>query len=126
MVQSVSAMPGFPQFPAVIPAGQALSGEVDLGDFTLVGIQIPPNFTTAPLSFLGSIDGGSTWSEIWDITNGEIEVASLTGGTLQYFIALDPARFRGVRSIVVRSGTQASPVNQVNAVTLMLCARSVS
>jgi hypothetical protein len=112
--------------PAIIAAGQALSPEVDLGGYgVLVAIMVPANWTTAGISFQCSVDGGTTWGEVLDATSGNITIASLTGGTLVYYLALDPARFRGVRSIKVRSGTQAAPVVQANQVTLQLVLRQV-
>ncbi len=112
--------------PAAIAAAQSLSPEVDLGGYgSLVGIQVPANWTTAGITFQCSIDGGVTWGEVTDITGTAITVTSLTGGTLVYNVALDPAKFRGVRAIKVRSGTQAAPVNQTNQVTLQLVLRQV-
>jgi hypothetical protein len=112
--------------PVVIAAGQSLSPEVDLGGYgVLVGIQVPNNWTTAGLSFQCSIDGGTTWGEVWDAVSGNIASASLTGGTIAYSVALDPARFRGVRAIKVRSGPLSLPVVQANQVTLQLVLRQV-
>src|SRR5258708_32918128 len=91
--------------PAAIAAAQSLSPEVDLGGYgSLVGIQVPANWTTAGITFQCSIDGGVTWGEVTDITGTAITVTSLTGGTLVYNVALDPAKVRGVRAIKVRSG----------------------
>jgi hypothetical protein len=111
---------------AAIAAGQSLSPEVDIGGYgSLVGIQVPANWSTAGISFQCSIDGGTTWGEVTDIAGTALAVGSLTGGTLVYFVALDPAKFRGVRAIKVRSGTQAAAVNQTNQVTLQLVLRQV-
>lgn len=112
------------QFPAAIAAEASLSPEVDIGGYTLVGIIVPQAWTSAPITFQGSPDGGTTWGELTDITGVPIEVTSLTGGTV-YFVALDPARFRGLRSLKIRSGTVGAPVAQVSAVTLMLLTRFV-
>lgn len=112
--------------PCAITAGQSLSAEVDIGgNGALCGIQVPANWTTAGFSFQCSIDGGTTFGEVTDIAGTALAVGSLTGGTLVYFVALDPAKFRGVRALKVRSGTQAAPVNQVNAVVLQLVTRQV-
>lgn len=108
-----------------IGAGTALSAQVDIGNQTLVGIVVPSNWTTAAISLQASYDGGATWSELVDQTAAAIGSSSLTGGTLSYFVAVDPTKLRGVRSVKVRSGTQATPVNQVAAVTLQLITRSV-
>lgn len=107
-----------------IASGQALSAEVDIGGWTLVGIVVPSNWTTAGLSFQASADGGITWGELQDQTATAIGVSSIAGGT-QVFIAIDPTKLRGVRSLKVRSGTAAVPVNQTNTVTLQLLTRFV-
>lgn len=112
------------QFPAAIALGAALSAQVDIGGYTLVGIMVPSTWTTAAITFQGSPDGGTTWGEVTDITGVPIEVTSLTGGTA-YFVALDPAKFRGLRSLKVRSGTVGAPVAQISAVSLMLLTRFV-
>jgi hypothetical protein len=49
---------------AQIVAGQSLSAEIDIGSKSLVGLQIPSNWTTAALSFQVSVDGGTTWNEL--------------------------------------------------------------
>lgn len=112
--------------PAVIAAGQSLSPKVDVGGFgVLVGIQVPANWTTAGISFHCSADGGVTFGELLDATSGNLTIASLAGGAIRN-VALDPARFRGIRSIKVRSGTVGTPVTQANQVTVQLVLRQVS
>src|SRR5579862_8527110 len=110
---------------ASIASGQSSSAEVDIGGKSLVGIQIPANWTTAGLSFQASIDGGTTWGEVTTVAGTPYAVGSLTGGTLTYFVAIDPTTLRGAQAIRIRSGTQASPVNQANAVSLTLVTRLV-
>jgi len=97
---------------------------VDLGGWTIVGIVIPAAWTTAGLSFQASADGGATWGELLDETATAKSVGSVTGGA-EVFIAVDPTKWRGVRSVKVRSGTSSAPVAQVSAVTLQLLTRFV-
>lgn len=106
----------------VIGAGTALSAEVDIGSKSLVGIFIPATWTTASITFQASPDSAN-WYEVYTIAAAAYAVASLTGGTLAYFVAIDPAVLRGMVALKVRSGTQAAPVNQVSAVTLQLMTR---
>ena len=111
---------------ATIAAGQAISGPVAIGNKELVGLQVPSNWTTAAITLQASIDGGQTWSEVWDGTAGtEVEIPSLTGGSLQYYVAIDPTKLRGISLFQIRSGTQASPVNQSNLVSVTLITRLV-
>jgi hypothetical protein len=113
------------QVNAFIASGTALSAEVDIGGMTLVGIFVPAAWVTAGISFQGTIDG-STFGELVDQTNTAITVPSITGGAA-LFVALDPAKFRAVRALKVRSGTSGTPVNQTAAggVTLKLLTRPV-
>jgi hypothetical protein len=108
---------------ASIASGQNLSGEIDLGGKSLVGIEVPANWTTAAISLQASPDGGVTWCELVDQTATAIGCSSLAGGTLVYFVAVDPTKLRGVRSIKIRSGTQATPVTQANTVALSVLVR---
>lgn len=109
---------------AAIAAAQALSGQVNLGAKTLVGIFVPAAWTTAGMSFQASADGGLTFGELVDQTATAIAVSSITGGAA-VFIAFDPTKLRGVNCIKVRSGTAGAPVNQVSQVTLELVLRSI-
>ena len=113
-------------YAVAIAQGAALSAEVDIGNQSLVGILVPANWTTAGISLQASPDGGVTWGELVDQTAAAIGCSSLTGGTLAYYVGFDPKTLRGPVSLKVRSGTQAAPVNQTNAVTLTLITRLVT
>ncbi len=108
-----------------IAAGQSLSAEVDVGPKDLVGIVVPAAWTTAGISLQASVDG-TTWNELVDQTATAIGCSSLTGGTLSYFVAVDPTKLRGVQALKIRSGTQAAPVVQVSQVTLTMVRRYIS
>jgi hypothetical protein len=104
------------QLAVTISNGTSLSPAVGLGDGTLVGLAMSAGWDAAGLSFQVSIDGGITWLEMESIT----AAVSFTAAASQ-FIAIDPAIWRGVNHIKVRSGTAASPVLQtaVRALTLI-------
>jgi hypothetical protein len=108
---------------ATITSGQSLSAEVDIGTKSLVGLLIPTNWTTAGLSFQVSPDGGTTWGELTTVAGTPYAIGSLTGGTLAYFVAVDPTTLRGALALKIRSGTQAAPVAQSNTVNLQLITR---
>jgi hypothetical protein len=114
--------------PVEIAEGAALSAAVNLGETTLLGIVLPANWTAAGLSFQASPDGGTTWCELFDYATGAaIAVPAVTppSDSLGVFVAVDPAKLRGVGTLIIRSGTEASPVNQTNAVTLTIISRNV-
>lgn len=108
-----------------IAQNQSLSPEIDIGNKSLVGIVIPTTWTTAGLSFQVSPDGGTTWGEVTTVAGAPYAIGSVTGGTLAFYVAVDPTTLRGAMALKVRSGTQASPVNQTHAggVTLTLITR---
>jgi hypothetical protein len=105
---------------AEIAAGQALSGAVPLGEKTLVGVLVPANWSAASLTFQASIDDVN----YFELVDGSGNPMSFTVAAGQ-IIAVDPATWRGVTSVKVRSGTSAAPVNQAVAVSLTLITRTV-
>jgi len=109
--------------PATIAAGASLSGPCALGALTLVGISMPAVWTTAPLTFQVSPDGGVTWQELYDGAGNEITVTAAAG---QFVIPLaDPSYlWRGINMVQVRSGTAALPVNQAAGAVVNLVTRS--
>ena len=102
---------------AVIPAGQALTPYTPINPKTLVGIVVPNGWTAANISIQASYDGGTT---LYEFGNAAGLFAITVSGTTGEFIGLDPNIWRGVTGIIVRSGTAASPVNQVAQATLQL------
>ena len=101
---------------ATIANGAALSGQVNLGNRLLVGIQMPATWTAASLTFQVSPDGGTTWLELYSTAGTE---QTFTVAASQ-FIQIDPTQWRGINCIKVRSGTAGAPVNQGQSSTLTL------
>ena len=106
-----------------IPAGQSLSGPVELrpqgraGFCTAAVLVMPSAWTAADITFQGSIDG-STFGNLFDDSGAEVVVKAGAGRV----IVLPAADFWGLRWIKVRSGTSTSPVNQsAQRVLTILC-----
>ena len=115
-------------FTVTIANGQSLSPAVNLGQKTLVGLQMPATWTAADITFQASGDGGTTFGEL-ETSDGVAAnaVAPFTIHTpvaLQV-IAFDPTRFRGVNCMKVRSGTSSVPVNQGQNSPITLLVRGV-
>jgi len=110
-----------PPLPVTIAAGASLSPEVDIGEWTLVGIWMPASWVSAALTFQVSFDGGATWLEHYSSAGVE---TTLTVAAGQY-IGVDPLLWRGVSAIKIRSGTLAAAVAQTSAATLNLIVRTV-
>jgi hypothetical protein len=93
---------------ASIASGASTSGQYDLGaGRVLIGLVIPSSWTSAKVTFLASADG-VTFGSVQTVA-GEVATATLAGGES---VALDPATFKGIRFIQLRSGTSGSAVNQ--------------
>lgn len=98
---------------AVIANGASLSQAIDLGDLLLAGISIPASWTAADLTFKGSVDG-VTFQDLYDAAGTEVTADAAAAR----HIVLEPAKFAGMRSVKIRSGTTGSPVTQGAARTL--------
>lgn len=102
-----------------IPANEALSGMVDLGNSTVVGFELPETFPTTTLTFQAkakvSEEGTGDvsledWDNVYDDTGTELSVTVAQGRCvgLKSDKASVLAPFRFIR---LRSGTSATPVN---------------
>lgn len=91
--------------PVIIANAQSLSAAIQL-EGALVGIQMPPNWTAANLTFEASAEGSQFWS-VEDSAGAEVSVTAVE----DVYIALDGAA-RKFKHLKVRSGTLGVPVNQ--------------
>jgi hypothetical protein len=92
-----------------IANGTALGAAgADLNNQHLVGIQMPAAWTAAALTFAMSLDGGTTWLNIYDQNGTELTVQAAAST----YIALSPTLLTVPGLLRVRSGTSAVPVNQ--------------
>jgi hypothetical protein len=98
---------------ATIPAGSAVSNAVYPGAGAIIGIQMPAAWTAGALSFQGSFDG-VTFAELTDTTGALLAIATPAAGE---FIEL---AIKGPLWVIIRSGTAASPVNQVAAAIIQV------
>ncbi len=101
---------------ATIAASGTLSNSINLGGKFLVGFLTDPNWTTAVITFEGSIDS-TNFYEIQDNSDGLLAAASLIS-------PCDPDNYAMLTDIKVRSGTKASTVAQTDAVNIVLILRS--
>lgn len=91
------------------------AGNISLVGKSLVGIQMPADWTAAVLSFQGSMDGGTTFNNLYDDAGTERVVVV----TAARSVTLDPMKFMGLTHIKFRSGTSAGAVVQVAARTIL-------
>jgi len=105
---------------ATIANGAALSNATPLGEKTLVGIVMPAAWTAATITFQVSVDD-TTFNELQDGAGNAISYTVAAG----QYIQIDPAKWRGVTNVKVRSGTLGTPVNQGQASPVQLVTRTV-
>lgn len=106
------------QLTATIPAAASLSGALQVGAGVPVTILTPAAWTAAVLTFQISIDG-STWYDLVDATDTEVQMTVPTGKAKQ----MDAPAFSGVSYLRLRSGTSATPVAQAAERQFLIIAR---
>ena len=104
---------------AKIAASASITDAIDLKTKRLTCIQMPSSWTTANLTFQVSHDG-LTWSNLYDAYGNEYTVQAAASRAL----LLDLKDFFGFRYLKIRSGTNASAVNQAAECELkLICVR---
>ena len=93
-----------------IPAGASLSGDVNVNDLQIVGIQMPAGWDAAGIAFAALLGDGTTFGKVQDAAGTEVVITSPAAAT---YVAIAPTVATiGLGRIRVRSGTAAVPVNQ--------------
>jgi hypothetical protein len=105
---------------AIIASGGSLSGGVDLGEETLVGIIMPSAWTAADITFQVSNDNVT----FYNLYDKDAEV-TLTSPDASLAVAIDPVNLYPWQYVKVRSGTAATPVNQADARSITLLSKPV-
>jgi hypothetical protein len=103
-------------FSAAIASSGNLSSSVHIGDNIILAVVVPANWTTATVTFQGSIDN-STFYNLNDDTGTEVSVTVAAGESSQ---VPDPLIFAPWNYIKVRSGASGSEVNQPALTVLLL------
>lgn len=103
---------------ATIAGGESLSQSIAIGKGCIpVAIKMPAAWTAASLTFLAA-SGSETPADLYDGAN-EVQVTAAASR----YIVLEGAVFFTVRTLRIRSGTSATPVNQAAARTLRVICR---
>ena len=106
---------------ATIATGAALSDTIFTGGLPICGIAMPAAWDAADLTFKASCDVAANVANVYDKDGLELDFKTAAGN----FITCDPSYFAGVRYIKVRSGTNASAVNQSATRSITLAIRTV-
>lgn len=108
-----------------IANGAAVSGEVNVGPFRIVGIQMPAGWTAANLTLQALIDQPAgnppapVFGDVVDGAGAELVLAAAPAAA-KYVALADTLALNGLGRIKVRSGTTGLPVNQAAARTIIL------
>lgn len=89
-----------------IESGASLSDAANIGEETVVAVLMPSAWTAADISFEVSFDG----TTYYDLQDSSAEVSLSVD--VDEAIAIDPTNTFAFPYVKVRSGTEASPVNQ--------------
>jgi hypothetical protein len=100
-----------------IANGAALSSSVDLDYRDWFGFVMPNAWTAAGITVQGSIDGGTTWIDLFDENGSEV---TFTVAINRYVLFSQPVRMFGIKLLRLRSGTSGTPVNQGALRTIQL------
>lgn len=96
---------------ATIANGASLSGAILIAG-QLAVIQTPAAWTAADMTFQGSVDNGSTFSDIYDGATERIIASAQIPTASSKSLAQTLSQWVGYTHIKIRSGTGAIPVNQ--------------
>lgn len=99
---------------AIIPNGQSESNAIDISGGVILALQMPDAWTTAALSFLGSVDG-TNFYPVYDDYGTEVTVASgnvpVNGGRV-ITNSQQLEKLAALRAIKLRSGVNGAAVAQ--------------
>ena len=101
---------------ATIAAAANISSGVSLGSNKLYAVGLPSVWVNAVVTFRGSVDG----TNYFDLVHENGKPVALEGNASTIVLLDTPVQFKGLTSIVARSGTSASPVTQTSQSNVLL------
>ena len=103
-----------------IASGTSLSNGFALNSAFPVALNVPAVWTTANITFQGSLDGGVTYGNARTSGGSEVTINVSTAGDIY---SLNPLDFAAFTHLKIRSGIAATPISQVSAASLVLSTR---
>ena len=101
-------MTAISQETVTILSGASLSNALNLDSRNMFGILMPTGWDAAAITFRGSYDG-TNFYDLYDDTGTEINFVVAAS---RYVLVSFPAKFFGLKKLIVRSGTTGAAVNQ--------------
>jgi len=103
---------GVARMPFIIHSGQSQSDPMDTKGWEPVAVQLPSVWTTANITFLAAEKFNGTYLPVYGPTATETKVTTGTTAKTIVFTPTTIGDLDGLRFLKLRSGTEASPVNQ--------------
>jgi len=103
-----------------IAVGTSLSNGFAINSAFPVALNVSAPWTTANITFQGSLDGGITYANARTSGGSEITINVFAVGDTY---TLNPLDFAAFTHLKIRSGVAATPINQVSAASLTLSTR---
>lgn len=95
-----------------IASGQTTSAAIDLGEYTLIGIDIPSNFDGTTLTLLHSTTSGGTYNSV-QIDHTSASAFTITTAASRYVPLSNLAIPAGLRFVKLVAGTSQSTSDTV-------------
>ena len=120
-------MPSTRVISTTIPANEALSGGIDIGDAAFVGIEMPEGWAGTQITFQAKAKNKEDvnndpaledYDNVYDSAGNELVVTVAANRIVTDIPELSPLRF-----IRIRSGTSGTPVNQNPAREIRIIAK---
>jgi hypothetical protein len=86
-------------------AASATSAAIDVGEGTVVGVQIPAGFQGTTLKFQGANESGGTYNDIYYLNGVAATVLTLTSVAENKNITISPEMLAGYRHLKLVSST---------------------
>jgi hypothetical protein len=93
-------------------AGSATSAAIDIGEGTVVGLQIPAGYAGTTLKFQGANEEGGTYNDIFYLNGVAVTALTLTSVAENKNITISPEMLAGFRYLkLVSSASETLSVN---------------
>lgn len=94
-----------------IPVGTSISGEIDVGDFDIVGLITPSTFDGTTVTFTSAPVAGGTYVTV--AANNTAATAYTVTTTASIYTPIDPIVSRGLRFIKLNTGSSQSTTDTI-------------
>lgn len=111
-----------------IPANEALSGVVDLGEKRLIALEMPESWSGTTITFQSKANASDEshpvedWDDVYDDAGNEVSV-TVAQNRIVVIGTVTKSAIGALRYLRIRSGTTSAPVNQNPARSIKIIAK---